>query len=112
VLQVASSWRVALADVFDDLDQFVDAVAVVAGEVDELSGSLDDGATLGRSCDRDPMPAPELEQSFVAEHRSERSTVLVLTPRTAARSLAGGRRSPGLASPSAIARRISAATCS
>src|SRR4029079_12580152 len=44
--------------------------------------------------------------------RSERSTVFVLTPRTAARSRAGGRRSPGFASPSAIARRISAATCS
>ena len=28
------------ADVFDDFDQFVDAVAVVAGEVDEFSGSL------------------------------------------------------------------------
>ena len=44
--------------------------------------------------------------------RSERSTVFLLTPRTAARSCAGGRRSPGPASPSAIARRISAATCS
>src|ERR1700738_3236308 len=31
---------------------------------------------------------------------------------TAARWRAGGRRSPGLASPSAIARRICAATCS
>ena len=33
--------------------------------------------------------------------------MLVLTPSTAARSFAGGRRSPGFASPSAIARRIS-----
>src|ERR1700691_1330719 len=41
-----------------------------------------------------------------------RSTVLVFTRRTAARSLAWGIRSPGPASPSAIARRISAATCS
>jgi hypothetical protein len=37
--------------------------------------------------------------------------VFVLTPRTVARSLAGGSRSPGFASPSAMARRISAATC-
>jgi hypothetical protein len=37
-------------------------------------------------------------------------TVFVLTPRTAARSRAGGRRSPGFASPSAIARRIAEAT--
>ncbi len=36
----------------------------------------------------------------------------MFTPRTAARSRAGGSRSPGFASPSAIARRISAATCS
>jgi len=46
-----------------------------------------------------------------SSHRARR-TVLVLTPRTAARSLAGGSRSPGRASPSAIARRISPATCS
>ena len=36
----------------------------------------------------------------------------MLTPSTVARSLASGIRSPGLASPSAMARRISAATCS
>jgi len=36
--------------------------------------------------------------------------VFRLTSRTAARSRAGGRRSPGFASPSAIARRISAGT--
>ena len=36
----------------------------------------------------------------------------MLTSRMAARSFAGGSRSPGFASPSAIARRISAATCS
>src|SRR5579859_1269330 len=44
--------------------------------------------------------------------RSARRTVLVLTPITAARWRAGGSLSPGFASPSAIARRISAATCS
>src|SRR5436190_22938410 len=44
--------------------------------------------------------------------RSARRAVLALTPITAARSRAGGSRSPGMASPSAIARRISAATWS
>jgi hypothetical protein len=44
--------------------------------------------------------------------RRARRTVLVLTSRMAARSLAGGRRSPGCASPLAMVRRISAATCS
>ncbi len=39
-------------------------------------------------------------------------TVFLLTPRTAAMSLTSGRRSPGAASPSAIARRMSAATWS
>jgi hypothetical protein len=99
------------ADVFDDLDQLVETVTLAAGEVDEFPCPLDDGAAFGRSRDRDPMPAAELSSPSSRSTRSERSTVLVLTPRTAARSLAGGRRSPGFASPSAIARRISAATC-
>ena len=100
------------ADVFDDLDELVEAVALAAGEVDELLGSLDDGAAFG--CSRDRMPRPRRNSSSPSSRstRSERSTVLVLTPRTAARSLAGGSRSPGFASPSAIARRISPATCS
>ena len=38
-----------------------------------------------------------------------RSTVFLLTPRTAAMSFTRGRRSPGPASPSAIARRRAAA---
>ena len=38
----------------------------MAGEVDELLRSLDDGATFGRACDRDAAAAAELEQSLVA----------------------------------------------
>jgi hypothetical protein len=72
--------KVELGDVFDDLDQFVELVALLAGKGDEFLRSLD--------------------------------AAFVLTPRTAARSRAGGSRSPGFASPSAIARRISAATWS
>ena len=41
---------------------------LATGEVDELSGALDDGATLGRPCNRDAAPAPKLEQPLVAKH--------------------------------------------
>src|SRR3954468_15171686 len=60
------------------------------------------------------MPRPRRNSSRPSSRRarSARSTVFVLTPSTAARSLAGGSRSPGFASPSAIARRSSAAACS
>ena len=40
---------------------------MVAGEVDELLGSLDDGAAFGCAGDRDAAAAAELEQSFVSE---------------------------------------------
>ena len=39
----------------------------MAGEVDELPGSLDDGAAFGCARDGDSAAAPELEQSLVAE---------------------------------------------
>ncbi len=52
--------RCSSADFFDDLDQFVEAVAVAAGEVDEFLRSLDDGAAFGCSCDGDSASAPEL----------------------------------------------------
>jgi hypothetical protein len=39
--------EVASAEVFDDADQFVGAVAVLAGEADELFGAGDDGAAFG-----------------------------------------------------------------
>ena len=52
------SWS---ADVFDDLNEFVDAVAVVAGEGDELPCALDDCAEFRCARDRDATPAAELE---------------------------------------------------
>jgi Tol biopolymer transport system component len=55
------------ADVFDDLDQLVEAIALLAGEVDELFCSLDDGAAFGCPGDRDAPSASELEQSLVAQ---------------------------------------------
>jgi hypothetical protein len=57
-----------LGDVFDDFNEFVDAVAVVAGESDELPRALDNRASFRCARDRDATPAPELEESLVAEH--------------------------------------------
>lgn len=59
-----------------------------------------------------PLPRRNSRSPSSRSWRRARRTVLEFTPSTAARSLAGGRRSPGPASPSAMARRISAATCS
>src|SRR4029077_3757730 len=59
-----------------------------------------------------PRPRRNSSRPSSRRSRSERKTVFVFTPSTAARSRAGGKRSPGFASPSAIALRISAATCS
>jgi hypothetical protein len=56
-----------LSEVFDDLDEFVHAVALPLRELDELTRSLDNGTPLGRPSDRDPAPAPELEEALIAE---------------------------------------------
>jgi hypothetical protein len=54
-------------DVLDDLDEFVGAVAVLAGVVDEFAGLLKDGAAFGGTGDGDAAAAAEFEESFVAE---------------------------------------------
>jgi hypothetical protein len=59
--------KVKLGDVFDDLDQFVELVALPARKGDEFLRSLDDGASFGCACDGDASSAPELEQTFIAE---------------------------------------------
>jgi hypothetical protein len=56
------------ADLLDDLDELVHAVALVPCELNELSCALDDSPALGRPRDRDATPAPELEQALIAEH--------------------------------------------
>jgi hypothetical protein len=56
-----------LAHALDDPDQLVDAVALLAGEADELSRLRYDGATLRVAGDRNAAPTPELEESFVAQ---------------------------------------------
>jgi hypothetical protein len=59
--------RQRLAEGLDDVDQFVEAVAVTACELDEVAGSFDDRALLGCADHGDATPAAELEQAFVAE---------------------------------------------
>ena len=54
------------AHVFDDFDEFVQAVAVVAGELDQFLGALDDDTAFGCPGDRNATPASELEESFIA----------------------------------------------
>jgi len=56
-----------LADCPDDFDQFVERVALLAGELDEVSCLLDNCALLGSGGDGDAAPSAELEQAFVAE---------------------------------------------
>jgi hypothetical protein len=57
--------------VLDDLDQLVGAVTVAAGVVDELSCSLDDGASLGCSCDGDARPCRNSSNPSSRTRRSE-----------------------------------------
>ena len=53
--------RVESADVFDDLDELVHAVALPSSELDELFRTLDDETAFWRSCNRDSTAAPELK---------------------------------------------------
>src|SRR5262249_17228122 len=57
----------ALAEVFDDLDELVRPVALETGEVDQLLGAADDGASFGCAGDGDAAAAAELEQALVAK---------------------------------------------
>jgi hypothetical protein len=100
------------ADVLDDLDQLVEAVALLAGEVDEFRRSLDDGAAFGRAGDGDAAPAAELEQSLVAEQPQRTQDGVGVDAEDGGEILRRRESLAGLASPSAMARRISAATCS
>ena len=101
-----------LGDIFDDRDEPGTPVAVAPGELHQFAGAGQDRAPVRGPDDGDPPPAAELQQPSSRSRRSARSTVLLFTFSTAARSRAGGSRSPGRTSPSAMARRISAHTWS
>lgn len=78
------------AEAFDDADELVGAVAVLAGEADEVFGAGDDGAAFGAAGDGDAASAPELEQSLIAEEaqRAEDSVAVDLED---CGEIAGGR---------------------
>ena len=54
-------------EVLDDVDEFGSVVSVVLGEVEEVSGSCDDGALFGVGGDREPAAATELDEPLVSE---------------------------------------------
>ena len=54
-------------NVLDHGDELVDRIALGAGEVDQFSYFLDDGAALGCPGYGDSAPAAKLEQPFVLE---------------------------------------------
>src|SRR4051794_6044296 len=62
-----AAFSFALRDVFDELDQLVAPVALLAREADEVAGPRDHRALLGRAGDGDTAPAPELEHPLVAQ---------------------------------------------
>jgi hypothetical protein len=57
----------ALRQSFDHPEEFGAVVTAPATELDEFDRLRQHGATLGRSADVDAKPAPELEESLVAE---------------------------------------------
>jgi hypothetical protein len=59
--------RRGLGEVLDDLHQLVDLVPVAARQAEEFLGLGNDCAATRCAGDSDPAPAPELQQSFVAQ---------------------------------------------
>jgi len=90
---------------FDHRDQLIWSIACCLAN---LTSSFTFAKTAPRcGVPATVMPRPRRNSSSPSSRnrRRARRTVFVLTPRTVARSLASGMRSPGRASPSAIARR-------
>ena len=83
-------------EVFDDAGDFLRLVTLLSGEADELPGTATTAPRSGVPATW--MPRPRLNSSSPSSRsrRSARRTVFVLTPSTAARSRAGGSRSPVL----------------
>jgi hypothetical protein len=84
----------------------------MACEDQQFPRLLDHGAPRRRTGDSDASAAAELEKSLVAQHAKCTQHRVGIYVEDAARSRAGGNRSPGHASPEARARRISPATWS
>ena len=101
----------SLRETLDDVDNLGTLVPVLASEIQELVRLATSAPRAGVPLTRTPCPRRNSSSPSSRSMRRARSTVFVLMPMTAARSRAGGSRSPGCASLSAIARRICAAAC-
>ena len=79
----------------DHLNDIFSPVATMASKVDELSHLSQDGTSSGGPVTVTPRLRVKSSSPSSRSMCKSRSTVFVLTPRTAATSFASGRRSPG-----------------
>ena len=91
----ASALRPTSADVLDDAGQLVRTVALAAGELDQLRARATTAPRSGEPVTVIPLPRRNSSRPSSRSSRSARRTVSVFTPSSAARSFAGGSRSPG-----------------
>jgi hypothetical protein len=66
---------------FDDLEQFVEAITVAAGEHDELSSLLHDRSPFRRARHGDAPPAAEFEDPFVTQQSQRAEDCVGVHPR-------------------------------
>jgi hypothetical protein len=96
----------------DELDEFVGFVAVGAGVAEEVYGLFDEGAPFGGARDGDAPAAAEFEWAFASELPKRAEDGVGVDAEDRGQVFGGWEAFAGLASPSAIAWRISPATCS
>ena len=92
--------------------QLLTPVAVASPKFDEFLHLGDHHAPLGDSGDRDRAAAARFQESLLPQKAKRAEDRVGVDPEDRREVLRLGDPFPGLASPSAIARRISAATCS
>lgn len=101
-----------LRQALDDFGQLFGSQPLMTGKGHQLACSIDHCRPLGSTRDGDPSPSAEVEDTFVPQE-AQRSQHRVRVDAENRRQVLGrGIRCPGDASPSAMARRISAATWS
>src|SRR4029079_15897838 len=89
--KVSGAMLRGLPDVFDDVDELVHAVALAAGELDELSGPLNARATLGCPSDADAAPAAKLEEALVTKEPQGRQDGVRVDGQHGGKILGGGK---------------------
>ena len=97
---------VGLRQVFDHPYELVAPKSMLPGELDELTCPREDGSALGGARHGDAAAPPKLEQPLLAQEPQGAKD------RVGVHAQHRGQVAGGWASPSATARRISAATCS